>query len=51
VIVEHWPAPQHQTAGKQRSRQETIRDLELIRAAGIEGMEPVFEVLEEYVRD
>ena len=26
--------------------QEAIRDLELIRAAGIEGLEPVFELLE-----
>jgi len=27
--------------------QDAIRDLELIRAAGIEGLEPVFELLEE----
>jgi hypothetical protein len=26
--------------------QDAIRDLELIRAAGIEGLEPVFEMLE-----
>ena len=27
--------------------QDVLRDLELIRAAGIEGLEPVFELLEE----
>ena len=26
--------------------QDAIRDLELIRAAGIEGLEPIFELLE-----
>jgi hypothetical protein len=26
--------------------QDTLRDLELIRAAGIEGLEPTFELLE-----
>ena len=29
--------------------QDAIRDLELIRAAGIEGLEPAFELLEGYI--
>jgi hypothetical protein len=31
--------------------QEAIRDLELIRAAGIKGLEPVFELLESAIGD
>ena len=29
--------------------QDALRDLELIRAAGIEGLEPAFELLEGYI--
>ena len=31
--------------------QDAISDLELIRAAGIEGLEPVFELLESAIED
>jgi hypothetical protein len=31
--------------------QDAIRDLELIRAAGIEGLEPVFALLEGAIED
>jgi hypothetical protein len=31
--------------------QDALRDLELIRAAGIEGLEPVFALLESAIED